>query len=98
MELKGLTCEMAATNIYITTNYDPRTWWKDEVLGTDQKAITERITEVFFFPEENRFVHFPSFKAYDQAVNTPLRAGQDAPWQAQVQEILWENLQEVQEI
>lgn len=98
VELKGLTCEMAATTIIITTNYDPRTWWKDEVSGTDQKAITGRITEVMWFPEENKFVHFHNFDDYDRAVNTPVRDGQDAPWKALLQEIVWENLQaEVQE-
>lgn len=98
VELKGLTCEMAATHIYLTSNYDPRTWWEPEVVGTCEKAITERITEVFYFPYENCFVHFPSFDAYDKSVLTPLRDGENAPWEGQVQEILWENLQEVPQI
>ncbi|AEW49399.1 REP [Meles meles circovirus-like virus] len=65
VELKGLSCPMAATNFLITTNQDPKTWWKDEVTGQHgHAAITRRIGRVLFFFAENTFRSYPSYNHY----------------------------------
>lgn len=72
VELKGSTCEMAATNFYITTNQEPDQWWKEEVTGPELSAIFRRFTSVWYFSELNTYHQFPSYSAYAHAVLTPL--------------------------
>lgn len=92
VEIKGTSCEMAADTFYITTNEDPRDWWSKEVIKGNEKAITDRISEVFFFPRINQFVHFDSFDAYERSVLTPVGDGVAPPWEESLQEVLYENL------
>lgn len=58
--VKGSSCELAATRFFITSNRDPRSWWKDEVTQFDYAAIFGRITKVLWFFGENHFALYPS--------------------------------------
>lgn len=71
VELKGSSCEMAATNFIITSNYDPEIWWKPEVTGPDRGAIFRRVGKVLWFRAENQFSVYPDYATYARIVLTP---------------------------
>ena len=78
VQVKGSTCPMAATHFIITSTVEPTAWWKEEVTGgvDNETAITRRITEVVYFPENGRFCQFDSYSAYARRILTPLRDGE----------------------
>lgn len=86
VQVKGTSCDLAATHFFITTNTDPLTWWKEEVTAAETIAITRRFTRVLFFREENKFFEFANYRDYAIAVLTPLRDGevQNLPPQQEV--------------
>lgn len=75
VELKGLTCNMAATNFIITTNEDPQTWWSAEVTGQHgHAAIFRRIGLVLLFGPLN---HFRLYRSYAEYARENLRLYRD---------------------
>lgn len=66
VEVKGSTCEMAATWFFITTNTDPREWWDETVTQKALSAITRRITEVYYMPELNKYKYYPTWKDFEE--------------------------------
>lgn len=64
VEIKGSTCNMAATEFFITSNTDPSEWWSQEVVGNFSSAIFRRIDEVFHFVGLNQFRHYTSYSSY----------------------------------
>lgn len=91
VELKGLSCEMAATNFIITTNYEPKEWWKAEVTGTHGvSAILRRIGKVLAFCGPNQFRVYPSYDRYYSDLLRPHRDGEIFHALQEVQEVLWE--------
>ena len=71
VEVKGSSCDLAATNFLVTTNTQPQDWWQPDVVNGDISAITRRITEVFWMPLLNQFHHFPDFSSYHREVCVP---------------------------
>jgi len=69
--VKGSSCELAATRFIITTNVDPRSWWKEEVTRSDFAAIFGRITKVLWFFAENHFTLYPSGVEFEKAYYDP---------------------------
>lgn len=70
--IKGSSCQMAATNFFITSNFDPENWWGKEVTGPDLTPIFRRITEVIYFSEFRKYHKFPNYRSYAIAVLTPV--------------------------
>lgn len=70
--VKGSSCQMAATEFFITTNFQVEEWWDTKVTGSDLSPIYRRITRVLYFPEYRKFHEFSSYRAYAIAVLTPL--------------------------
>lgn len=66
VEVKGSTCEMAATWFFITTNTDPRDWWDETVTQKALSAITRRITEVYYMPELNKYKYYPTWEDFER--------------------------------
>lgn len=65
VEVKGSTCEMAATTFIITTNHKVEDWWKQEVTGeVGLEAVKRRITQVYYFFEENSFLEYSQNTVY----------------------------------
>lgn len=94
VELKGTSCEMVATNFIFTTNHDPKTWWKEEVVGPDTSAIFRRLGKVLWFRSLNHFSVYPDYVTYARTVLTPRPDG--APQvETPQQEILYPEGQEV---
>nr|UIW13726.1 MAG: replicase [ssDNA virus sp.] len=83
VELKGTTCEMAASDFVITTNIDPKNWWAEEVTGPELSAIFRRITKILWFGKENSFKIFDHYSDYDRVVNTPRRDGESSPYETE---------------
>lgn len=79
VEVKGTSCELAATNFIFTANTEPTTWWKEEVTGMELEAIFRRIGKTLWFTAENTFVTFPSYTAYGQHALVPLLPHQERP-------------------
>ena len=61
INVKCSSCELAANEFYITSNFTPDEWWSEEVTGKDRSAIFRRITEVYFFYEKGKFRHYTSY-------------------------------------
>lgn len=64
VEIKGTTCDLAASTFYITTNTEPNTWWKDEVTGGEVDAIYRRFSKVLYFFSENKYREFSTYSHY----------------------------------
>lgn len=64
VEVKGASCNMAATHFYITTNQEPEKWWNQEVTAQEHSAVFRRIDTVLFFCTLNSFIPFPSYGHY----------------------------------
>lgn len=69
--VKGSSCQLAATCFYITTNVDPRRWWKEEVTRGDYAAIFGRIHKVLWFTSENHFTLYSSGYDFEKAFYDP---------------------------
>lgn len=69
--VKGSSCELAATVFFVTTNVDPRHWWKEEVTRSDWAAIFGRITRVLWFTSENHFSLYSSGYDFEKAFYDP---------------------------
>lgn len=65
--VKGSSCQLAANCFLITTNIDPRHWWKEEVTRGDFAAIFGRITKVLWFTSENHFSLYSSGYDFEKA-------------------------------
>lgn len=91
VELKGLSCEMAATNFIITTNQDPKEWWQETVTGRyGHDAIFRRIGKVLAFCAPNQFRVYSSYAHYSQDLLRLLRDGEIFRPTQDVQEVLYE--------
>lgn len=64
VNVKCSSCELAANEFFITSNFTPDEWWSEEVTGKDRSAIFRRITEVYFFPEKGKFRHYSSYARF----------------------------------
>lgn len=96
VELKGLTCEMAATHFLITTNQDPKEWWKAEVTGRyGHDAIFRRIGKVLSFCGKNQFRVYSSYEQYAHSELRIHRDGEIFYQERPVQEVFYEG-EEVQ--
>lgn len=90
VELKGLTCQMGATDFIITTNSDPKDWWKPEVTGHQgHLAIFRRIGKVIAFDSLNSFRVYSSYHAYHSDLLRPHRDGEIFHAQTPLQEVHW---------
>jgi len=93
VELKGSSCEMAATHFIFTTNNEPDTWWQQEVLGAyGLSAISRRIGLVVHFVAENQFCLYPSIANY-RLSRQPVPDGQLPPFQAPAQVLAYEEVE-----
>lgn len=93
VELKGSSCEMAATHFIFTTNNEPDTWWQQEVLGAyGLSAISRRIGLVVHFVAENQFCLYPSIANY-RLSRQPVPDGQLPLFQAQPQVLAYEEVE-----
>lgn len=91
VEIKGTSCNLAATNFIITSNFEPKDWWKEEVLGRfGHDAITRRIGKVVAFCGLNQFRLYPSYAHYFTDLLRPRRDGEIFFAQASVQEVYYE--------
>lgn len=72
VEIKGSTCDLAATAFFVTSNFPPGEWWSQEVTGPDLSPLYRRITSVYWMPAFGQFHHFSSYQAYHDTVLTPL--------------------------
>lgn len=89
VQIKGSSCDLAATHFFITTNLDPKDWWKEELFAREQAAITRRFTKVLYFEERGKFIEFPDYATYANLILTPLRDGQIRPALPPSQEIVF---------
>lgn len=90
VQVKGSSCPLAATHFFITTNLDPKDWWKEELYAREQDAITRRFTKVLYFERFGEFMEFPDYATYASLILTPLRDGALRPQLPQVQEVPFE--------
>ena len=90
VELKGTSCEMAATNFIITTNEDPKTWWQESVTGQHgHSAIFRRLGKILFFVAENQFRVYNSYAQYARDELTPRRDGEIFYVPTPIQEVVY---------
>lgn len=89
IQVKGSSCPLAATHFFITTNIDPKDWWKEELFARENDAITRRFTKVLYFEEFGRFMEFPDYATYASLILTPLRDGQVRPALPPTQEVVF---------
>nr|UBJ26260.1 replication-associated protein [Red panda feces-associated circular DNA virus 2] len=90
VELKGSSCEMAATHFIFTTNNQPETWWQQDVLGEHGlAAISRRIGLVVAFVAENQFRLYPTLSHYRLA-QRPVPDGQIPIAQTPLQVLTYE--------
>nr|WCR62221.1 MAG: replication associated protein [ssDNA virus sp.] len=90
VELKGTSCEMAATNFIITTNDDPKTWWQESVTGQHgHSAIFRRLGKILFFVAENQFRVYNSYAQYARDELTPRRDGEIFYVPTPIQEVVY---------
>lgn len=61
--VKGSSCEMAATHIFITSNFAPENWWDQKVTGTDLSPIYRRINRVLYFSEFLKYYDYPDWRS-----------------------------------
>lgn len=71
VEVKGGSCNMAATNWLITCNNHPQEWWQQEVIGNDTLAVERRVNEVYYMPVLNQYHHFSCFSQFHSAIHVP---------------------------
>lgn len=71
VELKGTSCDMAATKFLITSNQEPTEWWGPDVIGRDAAAITRRITDVYYMPTLGEYIYYPNYAAYEADILLP---------------------------
>jgi len=92
VELKGTSCEMAATNFIITSNNDPKTWWQESVTGTyGHSAIFRRLGKILFFVAENQFRVYSSYAQYARDELTPRRDGEIFYVPTPIQEVVYDD-------
>ena len=92
VELKGTSCEMAATNFIITTNDDPKTWWQESVTGQHgHSAIFRRLGKILFFVAENQFRVYNSYAQYARDELTPRRDGEIFYVPTPIQEVVYDD-------
>jgi len=72
VQVKGSSCELAATKFIITSNRDPRSWWKEEVVTGDFAAIFGRITKVLWFVGPNQYRLYHSGTHFETDFYDPL--------------------------
>ncbi len=91
VELKGLSCPMAATNFIFTSNSEPKNWWKEEVTGQHgHAAIHRRIGKVLCFFSENTFRSYPSYAHYATDCLRPRIDGETYHYFSQAQTLVYE--------
>lgn len=90
VQVKGSSCELAATHFFITSNINPLDWWREEIATREADAITRRITKVLCFEEKHKFMEFPDYATYASLILTPLRDGQVRPALPPTQEIVFD--------
>ena len=98
INVKCSSCELAANEFYITSNFTPDEWWSEEVTGKDRSAIFRRITDVFFFPEKGKFRHYTSYSRFSYFELNGEIAPQLQKEIPPLQEIILDDQEEVQEI
>lgn len=98
INVKCSSCELAANEFYITSNFTPDEWWSEEVTGKDRSAIFRRITDVFFFPEKGKFRHYTSYSRFAYFELNGEIAPQLQKEIPPLQEIILNDQEEVQEI
>lgn len=79
VEIKGTSCDLAANYFLVTTNSHPQDWWAQEVTGSDTRAITRRITDVYWIPVLNEFHYFSTFSQFHEAVHVPRHENTPGP-------------------
>lgn len=79
VQVKGSSCDLAATHFFITSNLDPKDWWKEELFAREEAAVTRRFTKVLYFERFGEFMEFPDYATYASLILTPLRDGQVRP-------------------
>jgi len=68
VQIKGSSCDLAATHFIFTTNSEPTTWWQEEVTAGDAQAIYRRIDKVLYMPTLNTIHEFPEYADYARVV------------------------------
>nr|WQA30136.1 MAG: rep protein [Cressdnaviricota sp.] len=87
--VKGTSCNLAATDFYITTNVNPLDWWSEGICARERLAITRRITRILYFEELGKFYEFRDYDHFASLILTPLRDGIFRPALPPVQEIVY---------
>nr|WNA22181.1 MAG: replication-associated protein [Rhinopithecus-associated circovirus 2] len=88
--VKGTSCNLGATDFFITSNVNPLDWWRDDITSREHHAITRRITRILYFEEFGKYYEFDSYEHFASLILTPLRDGIFRPALPPVQEIVYD--------
>lgn len=75
VQVKGASCDLAATHFFITSNVNPLDWWREEIATREEAAITRRFHRILYFEELGKFMEFPDYATFASLILTPLRDG-----------------------
>lgn len=95
VEVKGTYHQLEATHFFITSNFDPKDWWTEEVTSPDRSAIFLRFQEVYFFETLGRYRHYASYQAYVHDYGTIRKEMDPFVIQTELQTISSQCIQEI---